>query len=478
LTAVFGVRDAASRLVAGLLLAVSVSWPYALHLQDALPGGTLDGARGVASWLPWQLYVNAVARRGLDDASVFVFGGDAGLHALVGNPGVAALIAPLHALNRPILAHNLALLLLLGTGAAAMGLMAKARGGGLASEAACMLFGLGPWWWAQAVEGAPSTAWLAPGALASASFIAGHRRVAWACTAVGAVTAPALTAALLVTRPHAAGLALAGLLGPPLGHALAAHLPAGGLAWPAAPVGTMGLSLAFILGLPGLGRRGAAVAGLALLCVDLPTVGGFALPSFALPHPRAWLGAACVLSALPWIRLHPRTALLLLTLEPFGARVLHFRSAPWTGDAWPVPKLFEAMARAPFSSPILQLPLLTTRDGAAGFIPLHRQRVSGGPGMAGRGHIRAAIESAVLTDAALGALLNIESGDNVPAPLTDLRARVVGGGWRWVVLYGNDAGRRLMVQSQLGPPSYEDTTLVAWEVAGQRQGGGPGIPGR
>ncbi|MFN7142919.1 MAG: hypothetical protein ACK4YP_04030, partial [Myxococcota bacterium] len=97
-------RRALGALLGSVAITLVATFPFVLHLADALPGGRLAGGSQRAFWLPWQVYANVVSGRGLDDSSGFLPVADTGLFGLGGNPATALLLAPLHGLNHPVLA--------------------------------------------------------------------------------------------------------------------------------------------------------------------------------------------------------------------------------------------------------------------------------------------------------------------------------------------------------------------------------------
>ncbi len=87
------------------------------------PVQTPDGVAEVQAWLGWQLWDNLRSGRALGDASVF-YAPVSSLWALFGNPGAAAVVAPLHALASPravAATASVAVVVLNAAGGAALG---------------------------------------------------------------------------------------------------------------------------------------------------------------------------------------------------------------------------------------------------------------------------------------------------------------------------------------------------------------------
>lgn len=508
-------RRALGILAGSAAMAIAATFPLVLHLGEVLPGGRLSGGSQRAFWLPWQLYANVVSGRGVNDTSGFLAARETGLFDLVGNPGTALFLAPLHALGDPVLAHGLGLLLLVATnvaGAWALGETLRPRRRGLL--AAAVAAGAGWWTW-QLGAGALAAAWVGPG-LAALAAARSNRRVPFALAAlVGLVGAPLVTAAALlagrVLLPRAglrggllpaavAGIVVA-LLWPAAVDGGALALPPGALAWPAAGIAP-GLPLVFLLGLGAAWRHRAlpgrvaavaallgAVAAFGPLAYDtageLVRVGTFAVPTAPDPGRFAALDDALVSSALvvgviaalaaaARARFGGVAELALAAValaEPRAQAALGQPVALWTGDTWPVPQAITSLGAAPYTGAILQLPLLDVDDGLVGLVPFHRQVVSGGPGQQADGPARAALERAAANDPGVGAIVRLGEGTGESL---DIKPVIVQGGFSHVLVAGDDAELRVAVQRSLGVPRWEGDLFALWEVeAASTASGGP-----
>jgi hypothetical protein len=477
------------------------SFPFVRHLSDALPGGQLGAAAQRAFWLPWQIYTNVVSGRGIWDSSGFVAAADAGLPGLVGNPGVALLVAPIHALGSPILAHNLALLLLQSSNVVAAwfvgaGLRPRPR----AWLAAGAVAGASLWTW-QLGGGAWSAAWVAPGLGAIAAAQRGFSLAALGFAAAGVAFAPFPTAAALLggalvgARPHRSGGLLlvgagivVGWLAPSALRGGVPGLPLGAISWPAS-ADAPGLPLLFLIGVHAASRvRGArplAFVALLLVVVALGStwtdasgapivVDGFGLPQLVgrrgASHTHELLSAALVLALLLGLaragraRFGQKTELLLVALALLEPRVQGWRGqavALWQGVTWPAPSVLVDLAAAPYTTPLLQLPLLGVREGLVGFVPLHQQAVSGGPGQEIGGPAREGLLALARTRPAYQAITLLEGGGE---PWDVLRlARDAG--YAHVVVVGDEPSLRVAMHRAAGPPVFEDDLLALWSTA-------------
>lgn len=511
-------------LILGGVLAIAGTFPFVLMLPIGLPSPELAGDLQRAFWLPWQLADNVTSGRSPFDASVFAWGGDAGLLRIVGNPGLAVLLAPLHLLELPLVAHNGGLLLLGATNIAAAWALGRsfathrAAAGALGLVAAAMAAGCA-WWWRLLGDGYLAAGWVAPGLLALAALRTGRDRRALAAGAFGLLGAPLVTALLVgigallpaqgATRPRvglvlglaAAGLAV-GIAAPPLGGGVPMEpLPATALLWPAAG-DALGLPLAVLLGLAALLRGGIAsrAVGVATAAAALVALGPMArgaegdvvrLDAWAVllvpawdvlaRHAREALSAAVALAgmgglgALATAGLSRVGAGLLgaaLLAEPRLQAALGQPAGLWGGGPWPVPMLYVRLGQSPRSTTILQLPYHAVEEGMVGWVPFHRQRIAGGPGMQEAGPLRDALADRAATTPALDALAHV---DDLPLDRANqpALAALTGAGVGLVILYGSDAQRLAGVSTALGLPSFRDpwVPVVGWWLGAQ--GGGP-----
>lgn len=487
---------------------------FFLHLKEALPGGRLSGAGQRAFWLPWQIYANVVSGRGLDDSSGFLAAPDAGLLALVGNPGAALFLAPLHALGRPVLAHNLGLLLLVVTNAAGawvLGDTLRPRPRGLL--AAAMVAGAGLWA-GQLGAGALAAAWVGPGLAAVAALRAERRAAFYVALIVGIVGAPLVTGAILAGsgpvlgrsgRPAwiGAGLAiLVALLAPTATSGGEANLPPNVLLWLASGA-SVGMPLVFLLGLGALWhekRTVPRVTALLALAAVLVAVGPFArdpsgelvrIEAFAVPiapslptlavHGQEILSGAlavAMMGALAWAakarigRLAELAAVGALLLEPRAQAALGQPVGLWTGERWPVPAPFTEMARTPYGGAIVQLPLQDVTEGLVGLVPFHRQKVYGGPGLQAAGPVRDAVERALVEDHTFQTVTHLGEGTSTNP---DLGPQLRQAGYDWLLVAGIEPRLRVTVQRALGAPVYQDAEYALWEMPAGKRGGSPGM---
>lgn len=502
-------RVAVGAVATGLAL-ISLG-PFLTHLDVALPGGRFGPGTQRAFWLPWQLYANVVSGRGPNDASGLVALADQGLLAGVGNPGIAALFAPLHGLGSPVLAHNLGLVLLHLTNAVA----AAAFGATLRRPqpllAAGLVAGAG-WLTAQLGAGALAAAWIGPGLGALAAWRAGRPGAFWAFAALGIVGAPVPTAfALLAThdprlrgQPLSAGTATTAALAA-LAVALVAPsalagaplaLPPTFLAWPASGA-AVGLPLVFLVGLAERWRakdRLGVLLGLALLGAAIPSVvdaegdavvvSGFALAWPSVPllvrHGAELATGVLVLAIVGALHGAARARLgglaqlglaVLALAEPMLAAERGQAVRLWTGTRWPVPDALVEMGERPYAAGILQLPYYELRDGLVGLIPFHRQAISGGPGQEAPGRAHDGLEELLRENPALGALAGENSNAGDVGPMAE-RA-----GFGWVLVAGPEPELRVRLQEMLGRAEHEDEHYALWRTTRERRGGGPGGPG-
>ncbi|MDP2306972.1 MAG: hypothetical protein Q8P18_13185 [Pseudomonadota bacterium] len=502
---------------------------FFLHLHEALPGGRLSAAGQRAFWLPWQIYANVVSGRGLDDSSGFLAVPDVGLLSLVGNPATALFLAPVHSIGQPVLAHNLGLLLLVMTNAAgawAFGETLRPRRRGLL--AAAMVAGAGLWM-AQLGQGALAAAWVGPGLAAVAALRAERRVGYYGALLAGLIGAPIVTAAILagsrlVPGPRRSGLPIwVGVaVGLTVGFGLPAatagadpHLPPSALVWLASGA-ALGMPLVFLLGLGALwrarGRSGQVAAALALVAVfvalgplawdpsgELVRVGDFAIPiAPALPtmaaHGQELLSGALVVAmigALAWAGrarfgwLAELAAVAGLLLEPRAQAAFGQPVRLWEGEGWPVATALSDLGHAPYESAILQIPFLGVTEGLVGFVPFHRQNISGGPGLHLAGPVRDAVERGVSESRLLDMVSHL--GDSADADFVaqtlgaknlDLGPQLRRAGYGWLLVVGAEPGLRVAAQGALGAPVYQDSAYALWETpSAVLPGGGPGVDG-
>ncbi|MFN7147514.1 MAG: hypothetical protein ACK4YP_27350, partial [Myxococcota bacterium] len=358
----------------------------------------------------------------------------------------------------PVLAHNLGLLLVVFTNvlaAWALGDTLAPRRRGLL--AAGIVGAVGFWTWQLGV-GALTAAWVAPGLAALAAARTGRRGMFVVAALLGLVGAPiVMAAALLAGRvlwgrgaDDRGGLddrALLAAAAACLGVALllpaavtggAVTLPPGVLAWPASG-DAAGLPLVFVLGVgaawsgrllgarggPALGTPAARALAVAAVGTVIVAVGPLArdadgavvtVASFGIPlgPSSAWLSgsahallsSALVVGVLAALALASRARfgraaeIALVGLALVEARLQGAAGQPvalWAGEAWPVPAALADLGRAPGSGGIVQLPFLGTDDGLVGFVPFHRQPISGAPGQHVDGPVREALGEARIT---------------------------------------------------------------------------------
>ncbi len=458
-------NGAGKALFGGTLVAVVTSFPYVLHLREALPGGVFDGPRQLLLWLPWQLHANVHAGRGLFECAAFPVVAHP-LLEIIGNPGAALLLAPLHALGEPVLAWNLGILLLGASNAIAAWWLASTVRGAAPWLAALLVSGA--WGWSQLSSGATPVGWLAPGLVAAALARTDHARASFALGLLGALTAPLPTAICLLWSGHwgrAAACVGALMMVPPLG--ATGELPGftlGSLSWPGAGA-TVALPLATLGLLAVLASRKRPVLAAALALALVGAAGSVAVEAYsvrwpAFPAPRSIVAAVsltALLTALPFLR--PRGVLapvlaLLLAVEP----TLQTRSGqpgtPWTGAVLNVPAVFARMD-ATRSGVLLQLPFGGVTEGAVGWIPFHHRPVTGGPGETRDGLVREAMRAAIARDPVFqAASLAVES--NEPVALR--------GGWEWALLYGDDTESRRRARAVFGEPTTTEPGLWAWKL--------------
>ncbi len=223
--------------------------------------------------------------------------------------------------------------------------------------------------------------------------------------------------------------------------------------------GVDGLAMPFALldALPGFARfwwprRFGAVALLGMLGVLAAFVGAFRRPR------QAWMIASCC-------------ALLLLAelhmLAPGG------RAGIAGGATWPLPQpaLWARLAEAPWSQPIIQIPLGELPSAQVLDQCFHRQPifgtiVQGNPDLVPRTQLER-LER--LPFCLLGAQPGCPAGTPEPTP-EELKALLAAEGFRWVILRprlspGGPAAQR-WAPRRLGPPSHEEDGLLAWELGG------------
>ncbi len=524
-----GVKSIGRALLAGVVCALLTTAPFVFHLADALPGGRLTAAGQRAFWLPWQLYANVVSGRGINDSSGFVVAPDVGLHALVGNPSTALLLAPLHALGAPVLAHNAGLFLLVATNAAGAWAVGQTLRPKRVGPLAAVLVGGAGWLLSQLGDGALAAAWVGPGLATVAALRSGRSRVALVPAVFGLIGAPLVTAAALAAGAllPRAGAARPSALGPVLG--IAAILL--GLAAPATTAGgpvslapsvvlwlgsgaSIGLPVAFVLGLGALWSRGArwsrgtlgprlAVVGVVVALataigplargVDGETlsVAGFGVPvAVAVPHGVAQVVVAHarevvsgalligIAGALGWATRARRSvrlaALVACLAEPALQARIGQPVALWTGRVWPVPTALRALGERPYRGAILELPLLDVTEGLVGFIPFHRQYVSGVPGQQEAGEGRRALEQQVASLPMLGRVSRLGEG---ASESWELGQALREGGYGWLLIAGPSPALRNAVQHALGAPDSDDASFMLWDSASVRGPAGMKAPG-
>lgn len=351
-------------------------------LGSSVLAGANEPAGEVQRWLGWQLWDNLRNGRSPNDATVFAEG-RATLFEVAGNPGIAALVAPLHALGSPNFAHSLGILALMVASIVAAGAYGGARGvPWLAALAAA-----GAWWPAGLAAGWASQVWIAPGAAAATAWVFEKRGWSWLFTAIGALVAPLPTAAFLFgAGAFRLGLVAAvGLIAPPFG-SVAALAPAdlGWITGHAAHAVPMAAWFAIVLlwnQRDAASRSLAVVAGVGILLAIAPgVVAGFTLPTvlfagygaLAAGVLPALLGAALPAVARGFTR-HGRIAVgALLFADAVGPAWLG-GGAFW-GTPRPIPALFTSLATTPRETVVTVLPEHTHLWGGVGWIPIHQQR--------------------------------------------------------------------------------------------------------
>ncbi|MSQ03268.1 MAG: hypothetical protein EXR71_15480 [Myxococcales bacterium] len=419
-----------------MLEGTTVAGPVALRRAT-------DGLTEMQGWLGWQVWDNLSHRRGLLDASVFL-DGTASLWSVVGNPGVAALLAPLWGVLAPDAAGLLGFGLL-----ATLNIVAGAR------------FGAGhrvPWLGALAAAGVGAGVQLAgggfpqalfgPGLLAAAALAAGHARLAVAWTLIGAALAPGPTAGMLLAvggLPYAA-LAALGFAVAPFGSGAGPALIAADLFWPgggaqsALPV-AVGLALIALWQARGWSRLLVVLTAAGLLAGVVPepvagyqVVGGLAASS----APVAFALALLIGGALPLAATLTRARRTLLgaclvadlvgPVAVGGGRVLETAS--------PVAPVLVSLARSPRRAEVVVIP---DSAGAAGvgLIPHHLQHASRAPRLA--------------NDPSGGVPLN-ELRDHIRRSVRPVV----------VVLLEPEAGQASVLASAFGPPETYAAPMAVW----------------
>lgn len=458
-------NGAARALLGGTLVAIVTSFPFVFHLSEALPGGAFDGPRQLALWLPWQIQANVAAGYGPFDGRSFPLVGQP-LLGIVGNPGVAVLLAPLQALAAPVLAWNLGILLLAVSNAVGAWWLASTVRRGSPWLAALIVSGA--WGWSQLGAGQAAVGWLAPGLMAAVASRRGHEKTAVVLGIVGGLTAPLPTAVCMVwlRRPVLFGLCLAAFVKfPPAG--MAGELPGftlASLSWlkaggtVAVPLATLGL-----LALLAARKRAIFAAILALVLIAAAgsaKVGEYVVswPTFECPrYVVAAVSLGAFLLALPYLRVRGPTALLVaafLAVEPTIQTHLGQPALPWTGAVFKVPTVFSQFDPTR-DGILLQLPFGGVTEGAVGWIPFHHRPITGGPGETEEGITRAAMRSAISRDPVFqAASLALES--NEPVALR--------GGWDWAILYGDDTQSRRRARAVFGEPTTMEPGLWAWKL--------------
>lgn len=440
--------------ICGAVLAVATTFPYVLHLRDALPGGVFDGPRQHLLWLPWQIWDNIRLGRGLPDSrSLPTLEMD--LWQIVGNPGPALLIAPLHALGEPMVAWNLGVLLLLALNFAGAWRLARSFAG--APTLTFALLAGGGWATTQVTAGAAYLAFVAPAFFAAAAFREGRTRAGTAWALLGALLAPIPALVTLVwcgRRLLAAACLLAFVLFPPLGgEPSPLTFTTASLVWPGA-----GATSALSLGVLGMiivvarRRRGAALVLLALLLLAATPVAvdGFVLPWPTLPPERlvvSLVTLVAALFALPHLRLRGAFAVLVpafLFVEPRLQVALGQPALPWTGVSIRVPAAIAAIGAERGNGIVFQLPLGGVVDGAVGYIPFHHHGVSGGPGETMPGRAREKV---------LAQLDDEPGSTRIVPPAAD-----------WALLFGDDTEDRREARAILGEPTMTEPGLWAWRL--------------
>ncbi len=358
--------------------ALGVTGPVALRRAA-------DGLTEMQGWLAWQLWDNVRQGRSPMDASVFT-DGTTSLWSVVGNPGAAALLAPLSAVLAPDAA---------GLGAfgvvATLNILAGAHFGAahrvpwLGALAAAGVGG-----GVQLAGGGFPQAFFAPGLFGAAALVAGRARVAVAWTLVGAVFAPVPTAGMLLAGgglPYAA-LAAAGLAAAPFGSGAGPALVPADLFWPgggaecALPLAA-GLALVALWQARGWRRLLVVPAGAALLAgvVPEPVAGYQVMRAVTATSAPVAFGLALLLEgALPLAAMQVGSRRILL-----GAfLVVDLVGPPWVGGgrvlvpASPVAPAFVELAGAPRRVEVLVVPESEPAAGV-GLIAHHRQHAARAP---------------------------------------------------------------------------------------------------
>lgn len=346
---------------------------------DTVPGE-------VQRWLGWQLWDNVRSGRSPLDASVFpsVSGS---LLDVVGNPGVAALFAPFHALGSVNFAHSLGMLALLFAACMAGGVYGGVRGvpwlGALTAG--------GAWWATGLAGGHAAQAWLAPGAAAAAAHVVGKHKWAAGFTLLGALTAPLPTVALLAGAGawSLAGLAALGAFVAPFGAAPA--LSPADLGWVAGgaqhavPLAAW-FAIVFLWGERGRERVVSIVSGLGLLLAVAPMpVAGFRLPEVIS---GGWAhGSGLALALLFSAALRPVARRLtqqgklavgvLCLVDALGPPLIG--GGAWWGPPTPAPAALVVLVETPRSRVVTVLPESANPAAGVGWIPVHRQLASRPP---------------------------------------------------------------------------------------------------
>lgn len=361
-------------------------------LGSSVLAGANEPAGEVQRWLGWQLWDNIRNGRSPNDGSVFAEGGTP-LLEVAGNPGVAALLAPLHALGSPNFAHSLGILALMVTSIIAVGAYGGVRG---VPWLAAMAAG-GAWWTAGLASGWSSQVWIAPGAAAAAAWMLEKRGWSRLFTVVGALVAPLPTAAFLIgAGALRLGLAAAiGLVAAPFG-SVAALAPAdlgwiSGNATHAVPMAVW-FAIVLLWTQRGVSSRALAIcAGAGILFAVAPmAVAGFALPtaiftgngSLAAGALPALLAASLPALAHGFTQQGRIAVGALLLADAVGPAWLH-GGAFW-GVPRPIPAVFTTLAATPRASVVTVLPERLHPWAGVGWIPVHRQRAFRAPDPAAR----------------------------------------------------------------------------------------------
>lgn len=445
---------AGEALICGVALAVATTFPYVLHLRDALPGGVFDGPRQHMLWLPWQIWDNLRLGRGLPDSRSLPTL-DMDLWQIVGNPGPALLMAPLHAIGEPMIAWNLGVLALVALNFAGAWRLARTFAG--VQPLTFALLAGGGWAMAQLTAGAAYLAFLAPAFFAAAAFRqgAGRAGTVWALVGALLVPIPTLLALLWCGRRLLAGVCVvAFVLFPPLGgEPTALRFTTASLVWPGAGE-TTALSLGVLGCLVVVARRRRAVAlalsALLLLAGTPVAVDGFVLAWPHLPPERLVVSVVTLLAALlalPHLRLRGAVAILVplfLFVEPRLQVALGQPALPWTGVSIRIPESIAAIGAERGTGIVFQLPLGGVVDGAVGYIPFHHHGVSGGPGETIPGRARDKV-LAQLSEQPRGGRLVPQSAD-------------------WALLFGDDTEDRREARAFLGEPTMMEPGLWAWRL--------------